>query len=194
MLAFDEAFINESDNNLLRSPLFYEADVSPVISVIHRKNIAELWKQIGDEFKQHRSDYELALQSLLRLLLVSAHRTAAEIASNGQKSSAASARIYQRFIKLLSGDIPENHLPKHYAQQLKVSVDYLSECVRLHSGHNTSELLHRRITLESKRLLAHSDLTVSEIAYHLHFKDPSYFSRFFKRNTNQLPKEFRGNA
>ncbi|MBV8885498.1 MAG: hypothetical protein JO235_16090 [Chroococcidiopsidaceae cyanobacterium CP_BM_RX_35] len=29
------------------------------------------------------------------------------------------------------------------------------------------------------------------MAYHLNFKDPAYFGRFFKKCTNQSPSEFR---
>jgi AraC-like DNA-binding protein len=45
--------------------------------------------------------------------------------------------------------------------------------------------------LEAKRLLVHSMLTVSEIAYQLQFRDPSYFVRFFKRRTQLTPGDYR---
>jgi AraC-like DNA-binding protein len=60
-----------------------------------------------------------------------------------------------------------------------------------HVGSSASELIHERIELEAKRLLVHSVLTVSEIAYQLQFRDPSYFVRFFKRRTNITPGDYR---
>jgi AraC family transcriptional regulator, transcriptional activator of pobA len=40
-------------------------------------------------------------------------------------------------------------------------------------------------------LLAHTDMTISEIAHQLDFKDVSYFCRFFKKQTNASPARFR---
>lgn len=45
--------------------------------------------------------------------------------------------------------------------------------------------------LEARRLLVHSSMTVSEIAYHLRFQDPSYFGRFFRRHLGQTPGQYR---
>jgi len=40
-------------------------------------------------------------------------------------------------------------------------------------------------------LLSHSDLDVAEVGYQTGFKDPSYFGRFFRRETGRTPAEFR---
>ncbi len=40
-------------------------------------------------------------------------------------------------------------------------------------------------------MLLHSELSVSEIAYQLAFKDPSHFARFFRRQAEMSPVEFR---
>ncbi len=44
---------------------------------------------------------------------------------------------------------------------------------------------------ESMILLTHIDMTVSEVAHQLEFKDVSYFCRFFKNQTTLSPAEFR---
>jgi len=58
-------------------------------------------------------------------------------------------------------------------------------------GVSAGALVRQRRILEAKRLLVHTDMTVSEIAYALNYADPSYFGRFFKRETNLTSSGFR---
>jgi AraC family transcriptional regulator, transcriptional activator of pobA len=41
-------------------------------------------------------------------------------------------------------------------------------------------------------MLLYTDESAARVAASLGFDDPSYFSRFFRRETGQTPKEFRG--
>lgn len=60
------------------------------------------------------------------------------------------------------------------------------------SAHLTPlQVINDRVVLEAKRQLQHSTLSIKEIGYQLGFEDPSYFVKFFKRMTGQMPKEFR---
>ena len=54
-----------------------------------------------------------------------------------------------------------------------------------------SEIIQERVILEAKRLLAHSGMSVSEIAYKLGFNDNSYFGRYFKKAVGIPPERFR---
>jgi AraC-like DNA-binding protein len=45
--------------------------------------------------------------------------------------------------------------------------------------------------MESKNLLTYTSLTVSEIAFKLHFSEPTHFIRFFKKETGLTPADFR---
>jgi AraC-like DNA-binding protein len=51
--------------------------------------------------------------------------------------------------------------------------------------------ISKRINLEAKRLLAHTDLPVGVIAEKLGFQEATHFSKFFKREARCTPKEFR---
>ncbi|RYD88960.1 MAG: AraC family transcriptional regulator, partial [Sphingobacteriales bacterium] len=52
-------------------------------------------------------------------------------------------------------------------------------------------LIRERVLLEAKRLLSGSDSTVATIADALHFEDPSYFGRFFRKYEGVTPEQFR---
>ena len=58
-------------------------------------------------------------------------------------------------------------------------------------GKSVRGVIQERCILESKRLLAYSDLSVSEISDELGFDDPNYFTRFFKLKTKNNPGKFR---
>jgi signal transduction histidine kinase/DNA-binding response OmpR family regulator len=56
----------------------------------------------------------------------------------------------------------------------------------------TPSLFIRSIRLEkSKELLSSTDMTVSEVAYAVGFKDPSYFSRVFLKEYKKSPRDYR---
>jgi AraC-like DNA-binding protein len=99
--------------------------------------------------------------------------------------------LAQRFRVALDENFPSLLRVADYAALLSVSRSHLNDNMIRHVGQPASELIHERIELEAKRLLIHSMLTVSEIAYQLQFRDPSYFVRFFKRRTRHTPGEYR---
>ncbi len=77
-----------------------------------------------------------------------------------------------------------------YAQQLAISERKLNQICKDLTGATARELLNERMLLEAKRLLMHTPLTISEIAYELNFHDPSHFVKFFKKQANITPGEF----
>ena len=51
--------------------------------------------------------------------------------------------------------------------------------------------IHRHIIQQAKLQLKYSDLPVWQIAESLNFPNPSFFSKFFKREAGMTPNEFR---
>jgi AraC-like DNA-binding protein len=81
--------------------------------------------------------------------------------------------------------------PRDYAAKMNITPNYLNALCRKKSGKSAGELIRQRILLEAKRLLAHSTMSISEIAFQLGFEDNSYFGRYFRRYTRLTPGEFR---
>jgi len=63
-------------------------------------------------------------------------------------------------------------------------------CIRA-TGLSAKGVLDQRLLLESRRLLAHTDISISRVATDLGFADASAFNRFFRRLTSELPSGFR---
>lgn len=81
--------------------------------------------------------------------------------------------------------------PADYAEKLNISVPYLNECVKNATGYSVSYHIQQRVILEAKRLLAHSDKSVKEIATELGYDDYPYFSRLFTKVTGITALAFR---
>ena len=77
------------------------------------------------------------------------------------------------------------------AEQMYLSPNYLSDLLRMHTGQNTQQHLHKRLIEKAKEKLSTTTLSVSEIAYSLGFEHAQSFSTLFKKKTNLSPVEFR---
>ncbi len=52
-------------------------------------------------------------------------------------------------------------------------------------------LVNARLVLQAKRELAHSGLSIKQIAHELGFTDVGYFSRFFRKQVGVSPSAFK---
>lgn len=74
---------------------------------------------------------------------------------------------------------------------LYVSSSYFSKAFKQITGKTFLEYLNDVRLEESIKLLTYTNLHSYEIAYKCGFKDPQYFSQWFKGKTNLTPKQYR---
>lgn len=99
--------------------------------------------------------------------------------------------LLTNFQQLIDKHFKTVRLPKEYADLLYITPNHLNALCQDLVGKTAGELIRDRVLLEAKRLLTNADMTVTEIAYDLDFRDNSYFTRFFKKNVEMTPDEFR---
>ncbi|MGS4344284.1 AraC family transcriptional regulator [Myroides odoratus] len=102
-----------------------------------------------------------------------------------------SNELIKTFELLIDKHFYEYRFPKEYAKVLLVTPNYLNAMCQKIRQKSAGDLIRDRILIECKRLLIHTNLSASEIAYQLNFKDNSYFSKFFKKYMGISPDEFR---
>lgn len=88
-----------------------------------------------------------------------------------------------RFWELVGKHCTRQRAVKFYADALSISPFYLSQLSKELFNDTPKGLIDRQVTLEIKALLSYSDLAIGQIADRLHFADPSYLCRYFKRQT-----------
>lgn len=125
--------------------------------------------------------------SYLNILML---RLSEDFQPNALESVAASQRS-RDFELLVHDHFKELRSVSEYAKRLNVTPNYLNALVKEAYGKSAKELINERITLEVKRLLHNSSLTVSEIAFELAFSDAAYLTRFFKKQAGMTPEAFR---
>lgn len=81
--------------------------------------------------------------------------------------------------------------PLYFATKLNCTVDHLNQTLKKVTGKTTQQLIQERIIEEAKVLLKHSNYSIKEIAWSLHFQETSHFVNFYKKHTHQTPLQYR---
>ena len=98
--------------------------------------------------------------------------------------------IFDRFIQLVNQHCREHHQIGYYAERMCLTERYLGTVVRQTSGTTAKDWIDRALITQAKVLLRHSDKTVLQISEELHFPNPSFFSKYFKRLTGTTPRDY----
>ena len=113
---------------------------------------------------------------------------------DGVTSTAPHACLVRRFGELIEAK-PRAGLPiGHYAAVLGVSESRLTAHCRRVTGRSPLQIINACLVRRAKEKMLGTKLSTSEIAFSLGFRDPAYFSRFFRLQTGQTPTEFRATA
>ncbi|WP_158702789.1 helix-turn-helix transcriptional regulator [Paenibacillus faecalis] len=103
----------------------------------------------------------------------------------------SSAHLAEAVIEYLNLHIGASFQSKHMEQALHFHYDYLSRCLKKHTGMTPVAYLNHIRLLNAKSQLEHSDLSVQEIAERNGFSSSNYFIRLFRKNFDMTPKQYR---
>ncbi|WP_433273595.1 helix-turn-helix domain-containing protein [Actinosynnema sp. CS-041913] len=98
---------------------------------------------------------------------------------------------FLRFRDAVERDFATTHQAADYAHALGYSPRTLTRATQDAVGMGPKEFLDRRIVLEARRLLAHTDLPAAAIGARLGFPDPTNFFKYFRHRTGVTPGDFR---
>lgn len=150
--------------------------------------LVDIFTILLNEYQVKKKPSRPIIDGLLKALLAKILESATPNISKNSNST-----TYQKFIDLLSKENELRNKVSHFAKILNTTPQNLNAICRKETGQSTTEILSNYIINEAKRLLLYTDITVSEIAHRLDFKDNSHFSKYFKRHVDQTPIVFRNN-
>jgi AraC family transcriptional regulator, transcriptional activator of pobA len=195
LIGFPQSFFHsdEEQPGILGRLSFLHEPVNPIIR-FDEKTSGEMTEHFDQLLKESSSTLEERddiVRALITIILSKTRRQFATVSRPAPAPEAYSSTLSRRFRLALDQHFPRVLRVSDYARLLSVSRSYLNEELRTHTGRTGSEHIHERILLEAKRLLGHSPYAIADIAKELNFRDPSYFSRFFRLHTRMSPGSYR---
>ncbi|MFJ8792537.1 helix-turn-helix domain-containing protein [Streptomyces sp. NPDC102462] len=125
--------------------------------------------------------------SLTAFLLRLAHLAASSAEAARQQADTA----FTLFRDAVEQGFSTNHSVSAYADALGYSRRTLVRAVRAATGETPKGFIDKRVVLEAKRLLAHTDLPIGRVGAAVGFPDAANFSKFFQLRTGRTPAAFR---
>lgn len=184
------AILNQNDTDNLR-PLL---EAAIVIDLHDRPDrAAQLGQYIAmlqQEFASNTQQEQSALLLLTNLVLINIKRLLENqaVADTGTVQHVETTRNFRR---LVAQHYKEQWPVNRYARELNMSTSTLNRACQKGLGTNAKSIIQDAVILEAKRRLTFTQQPLDQIAYHLGFKDPAYFSRLFKQAENTSPRDFR---
>jgi AraC family transcriptional regulator, transcriptional activator of pobA len=176
-----------SENSLLEFPFFHSLDASAAVRIEKNKPIQFSLQQMSEEYNASRPNLRLIRAYLDVLLLeVAKYYRASRI-----EQTLASTQRLRKLEKLIDEKFRTLKQPSDYAELMNMTPSHLNSICKEALGKTVTDLIQQRILLEAKRMFSYSDQNINEVATKLGFADPSYFIRWFKKQMNQTPDDFR---
>jgi len=190
----DFYLLNRSNqNSLIEFPFFYTIQQDNPPLLLDKKSdvvfLESIFRQSIDEIYRPSNYTNELLRSLLDLILttcMSRYPINDNILNKGKGQI-----LVKRFFHLVEENHQKNLSLSDYSAMIGVTSNHLTQTVKLLTGKTSFQIIKAKQLLEIKRLLVHTNLSVSEIANQLNFGDQSYFTKFFKRETGITPIQYR---
>ncbi len=192
VLIFTDDFFSET--KFLRSSiLFNDLSNQPIIKL--NKHSLQLFIRLCDNIEEELNlpnddAKHVILKNHLHNFLLFAEREKRK-QGFGDIKKGADLDYTLLFRDLLETQFTKLKAVNDYSSQLFISEKRLGQATSKILGKTPKEIIKERILLEAKRFLVYSEKTIKEIGQDLGFDDPAYFVRYFKKNTETTPVEFR---
>ncbi|MBV8252734.1 MAG: helix-turn-helix domain-containing protein [Chitinophaga sp.] len=170
---------------------FFTPNTIPVLQLTptQLKQLQHELHLMHEEMAQHQLLHSSILHHRLQVVLFLLQRW--YTAAHPEISHSTSNHLINKFLQMLERHYTQEAGVQFYADKLHITPSYLNQVCSRETGRTAGEYIRERILLEAKRMLSLTTMDIREIAYSLGFKDSSYFSRFFRKYTEQTPLEFR---
>jgi AraC-like DNA-binding protein len=195
VLLFTDGFFckTESDTKFLRQSVLFNDlwEVSPIEIPKQSTHFNALLQLMVGEIRVSNDEFQSTiLQNLLHNFLLFAQRE--KLKQNVTKINKSAHVDYVMLFKdLLEINFKTEKQVAFYAKKIIITEKRLNHATTKIVGKTPKEIIDDRILLEAKRVLAHTNESIKEVAYQLGFEEPTNFIKYFKKHVSVTPTEFR---
>jgi AraC family transcriptional activator of pobA len=155
------------------------------------KQLKHYLSLIREEIRLAQNGHELMLNWLVKMVLITIKRQQELCPQPGRGPRDGREHMLLAFRRLLEQHYPEHWNVQQYASALHTSTSSLNRLCLQQVDTTAKTIIQDRLLIEIKRRLIYTREPLERIAYALGFKDPSYFSRFFKKLEGISPSLYR---
>ncbi len=179
-------------DKLSRFPFFNSTFSLPFFHLTpeEQKIITIKYRTICKEYHAQLQNHHEMIRMTLNAMFIELTRIY-EVKNENSKNFSYDILQLNKFESLVDTHFLEHQPVSFYSNTLNISDRQLGYLCKKTVNKAPSEILMERILLEAKRLIIHSNLSISAISLQLNYTDTSYFIRLFKRITKQTPEQFR---
>ena len=197
-IAFSNSFL--LDINLIQSflPFLSEINSNPVLTFdeTSKSLVLKFCEVFESVYEKHcETPFPGVINNLLMSMLWGISAAYKARNENTEKEvfalSSRKNELYRKLLSLIVENYKTNRTISYYANKLCITAKYLSLIVKEVSGKKVSELINSAVLLDAKSQLKNSEQTISQISDSLEFPNPSFFCKYFKKQTGMTPKEYR---
>ncbi|MEM8909242.1 MAG: helix-turn-helix transcriptional regulator, partial [Bacteroidota bacterium] len=205
-IIFTQNFVNKSTlfKELLLNFPFLRMDHSIPFAVSQEdmQTILQIFTSIYQEYHSAWTDRMNLIQAHTLVLLnyVKRYYNQSDLQGLSQENRNQDLQLVSRYQAMIELNLAqtENFDPgfhpqstTFYADQLSIHPNHLNTVVKRTTGQTALKLLHKKLYEYSQSFLLQTDLSIKEVAYALHFREPAHFNNFFKKYAKKTPQQFR---
>lgn len=183
--------IIENHRYLFQSFLEYGYHEALFLTQQEEQEIILLYRNFIKKYTENNTSQEilLAYANVILTLVESFYKR--QFATEAEKTNHI-VREFQLLLKESYNDGFAN-LPsvQQFADIMNLSPNYLGDVIKAHTHKSVIEHIHRFVAEKAKQLILETHLTNAEIAFQLGFNYPNYFSKFFRKQTQLSPSQYR---
>ena len=164
------------------------------------QHINDIFKKIFNEYHSDSRDKFLFIQTYTHFLLLTTKRFFEKttlITYHNHRNRTADILLISRFQTLVETMMTnetatsEIRQPSFYAGKLNIHPNHLNAIVKKITGKTATKIIQNHLIALAKSLIRQTNDPIKEIAFRLHFHEPTHFTSFFKKFTGLTPQQYR---
>lgn len=159
----------------------------PLFNIGHSTTIIRLYEDILDLAKKEKTGYQQMISSMVLHMLGSIYYKRKNIQF---KDSYMEEKIIEAR-QLIKDNIDGILSQEDIASKLGLGYSWFRRMFKEYTGVSPAQYQLQQKLLQAKELLTDTTMTISEVAYQLHFENSGQFSTFFKKKVGITPTQFR---